>query len=159
MGDEGDAARTVRYTAPLVELYATFDDARAIASLLLVLTDPDRAARAEGDAFKVTVIADDGRRAPASLATAVTLTFLREALGCPMTQASALYARLLGGEAQGRVGRRRARLRQRPAAGQAGRAAARPAREPPAGGHWRAPGRLRARRGRASRSSGPRGSR
>ena len=98
--DDG-AALTVRYTAPLVEVYATFDDAHAIASLLLVLTDPDRAARAEDDVFKVTVIADDGRHAPTNFATAVTLTFLREALGCPMTQASTLYARLLGGE--GRV--------------------------------------------------------
>lgn len=90
---------TVRYLAPLVEVYATFDADHAIASLLLVLTDPDRAARAEDDVFKVTVIAQDGRRVPANFATAVTLTFLREALGCPMTQASELYARLLGGEA------------------------------------------------------------
>ncbi len=90
---------TVRYTAPLVELYATFDAGHAIASLLLVLTDPDRAARAEDDVFKVTVVAEDGRHAPTNFATAVTLTFLREALGCPMTQASTLYTRLLGGEA------------------------------------------------------------
>ncbi len=100
LGGEGEAALTVRYTAPLVELYATFDDARTIASLLLVLTDPDRAGRAEDDVFKVTVVAEDGRHAPVNFATAVTLTFLREALGCPMTQASALYARLLGGEAR-----------------------------------------------------------
>jgi cytochrome c-type biogenesis protein CcmH/NrfG len=91
---------TVRYTAPLVEVYATFDEGHAIASLLLVLTDPDRAARAEDDVFKVTVVAEDGHSAPANFATAITLTFLREALGCPMTQASALYARLLGGEAR-----------------------------------------------------------
>jgi tetratricopeptide (TPR) repeat protein len=95
----GDAALTVRYAAPLVEVYAGFDEGHAIASLLLVLTDPDRAARAEDDTFKVTVIAEDGRRQPVNFATAVTLTFLREALGCPMTQASAIYARLLGGEA------------------------------------------------------------
>src|SRR5262249_55043616 len=96
-----DEARTVfRDTAPLVELRATFDEAQAIASLILVLTDPDRAARAEDDVFKVTVIAEDGKSAPATFATAITLTFLREALGCPMTQASALYARLLGGEAK-----------------------------------------------------------
>jgi cytochrome c-type biogenesis protein CcmH/NrfG len=91
---------TVRYTAPLVEVYATFDEAHAITSLLLVLTDPDRAARAEDDVFRVTVIADDGRQQPANFATAITLTFLREALGCPMTQAGALYGRLLGGEAK-----------------------------------------------------------
>jgi len=96
---EGGGPLVVRYTAPLVEVYASFDEGHAITSLLLVLTDPDRAARAEDDVFKVTVIAEDGRRAPANFATAITLTFLREALGCPMTQASALYARLLGGEA------------------------------------------------------------
>jgi tetratricopeptide (TPR) repeat protein len=96
--NEGGGPLVIRYTAPLVEVYATFDEGHAITSLLLVLTDPDRAARAEDDVFKVTVIAEDGRRAPANFATAVTLTFLRESLGCPMTQASALYARLLGGE-------------------------------------------------------------
>jgi tetratricopeptide (TPR) repeat protein len=97
---EGEAALTVRYAAPLVEVYATFDEGHAITSLLLVLTDPDRAARTEDDVFKVTIVAEDGRRGPANFATAVTLTFLREALGCPMTQAGALYARLLGGEAR-----------------------------------------------------------
>ncbi len=89
---------TVRYTAPLVEVYATFDEGHAITSLLLVLTDPARAGRAEDDVFKVTVIAEDGRQVPANFATAITLTFLREALGCPMTQAGTLYARLLAGE-------------------------------------------------------------
>jgi tetratricopeptide (TPR) repeat protein len=97
---EGAIPLTIRYLAPLVEVWVTFDDAGAATSLLLVLTDPDRAARAEDDVFKVTVIAADGRREPANFATAITLTFLREALGCPMTQASALYARLLGGEAK-----------------------------------------------------------
>jgi tetratricopeptide (TPR) repeat protein len=91
---------TLRYSAPLVEIYATLDEARTLTSLLLVLTDPDRAARSEDDVFKVTVIAEDGDRRPTNFATAVTLTFLREVLGCPMTQASTLYARLLGGEAQ-----------------------------------------------------------
>jgi Tfp pilus assembly protein PilF len=94
-----DGALTVRYAAPLVEVYATFDAAHAITALLLVLTDPDRAARSGDDTFKVTVIAEDGHREPVSFATAASLTFLREALGCPMTQASAIYARLLGGEA------------------------------------------------------------
>ncbi len=90
---------TVRYAAPLVEIYASFAVDHAIDTLLLVLTDPDRAAKSEDDTFKVTVIAEDGHREPVSFATAVSLTFLREALGCPMTQASAIYARLLGGEA------------------------------------------------------------
>jgi tetratricopeptide (TPR) repeat protein len=92
------AGLTVRYAAPLVEVYASFDVDHAIHTLLLVLTDPDRAAKSEDDTFKVTVIAEDGHREPVSFATAVSLTFLREALGCPMTQASAIYARLLGGE-------------------------------------------------------------
>ncbi|MFT3774562.1 MAG: tetratricopeptide repeat protein [Minicystis sp.] len=92
--------RTVRYAAPLVEVYATFDEADALDALLLVLTDPDRAARTEDDVFKVTVIARDGRSVPADTGTALTLTFLREALGCPLTTASAVYARLLGGEAE-----------------------------------------------------------
>jgi tetratricopeptide (TPR) repeat protein len=97
---EGATPPTLRYAAPLVEVYAALDAEHAVDSLLLVLTDPERAARAEGDAFKVTVLAADGRRAPADLATAVTLTFLREALGCPMTHASELYARLLAGAAE-----------------------------------------------------------
>jgi tetratricopeptide (TPR) repeat protein len=97
---EGAPAPTLRYTAPLVEVYATLDAERAVDALLLVLTDPARAARAEDDTFKVTVLAEGGRRAPADFATAVTLTFLREALGCPMTHASELYARLLGGAAE-----------------------------------------------------------
>jgi cytochrome c-type biogenesis protein CcmH/NrfG len=94
----GEATLVVRYAAPLVEVYAGLDAEHAIDWLLLVLTDPDRAASAEDDTYKVTVIAEDGRAAPTNLATAATLTFLRETLGCPMTQASALYARLLGGE-------------------------------------------------------------
>jgi tetratricopeptide (TPR) repeat protein len=96
----GTATPTLRYTAPLVEVYAALDADHAVDSLLLVLTDPERAARAEDDTFKVTVLAADGRRAPADFATAVTLTFLREALGCPMTHASELYARLLAGAAE-----------------------------------------------------------
>ena len=96
---DGSAQLVVRFAAPLVEVYAALDGEHAIDWLLLVLTDPDRAARAEDDAFKVTVVGRDGHSEPASFGMAVTLTFLREALGCPMTQASELYARLLGGEA------------------------------------------------------------
>jgi len=92
--------RAARYTTPLAEVHATLDEARAIAALMLVLTDPARAARTDGEAFAVTVVTEDGRRAPADLGTALTLTFLREALGCPLTQASGLYARLLAGEAE-----------------------------------------------------------
>lgn len=87
-------ALTQRYAAPLIELSATFTD-QAITSLFLGFTDPDRAARAEDDTFKVTVIARDGGRTPVNFAVAATLTFLREALGCPMTQTSVLYGQLL----------------------------------------------------------------
>ena len=45
----------------------------------------------------MTVVGADGAPKPADLGTAATLTFLREALGCPMTQAGELYTRLLGG--------------------------------------------------------------
>jgi hypothetical protein len=65
---------------------------------MLVLVDPVKAAKKRDDVFRVTVVGTSGRREPANYATAITLTFLREALGAPMTQASALYARLLGGE-------------------------------------------------------------
>jgi hypothetical protein len=65
---------------------------------MLVLTDPEKAAKKRDDVFRVTVVGTTGRREPANFATAVTLTFLREALGAPMTQTSELYARLLGGE-------------------------------------------------------------
>jgi hypothetical protein len=65
---------------------------------MLVLTDPVKAAKKRDDVFRVTVVGISGRREPANYATAITLTFLREALGAPMTQASELYARLLGAE-------------------------------------------------------------
>ncbi|WP_437686794.1 tetratricopeptide repeat protein [Sorangium sp. So ce176] len=95
---EGAGRHIVRYTAPLLELHATIDPGSgAIEALHLALTDPDRAARSEDDVFKVTVIGEDGRQAPVNYATGASLTFLREALGCPMTQASALYASLLQG--------------------------------------------------------------
>jgi tetratricopeptide (TPR) repeat protein len=108
--EDGSTKQIVRYAAPLLELYATLDvrdvgDGRAmpgqgapiIEALHLALTDPDRATRSEDDVFKVTVIAKDGRQEPVDYATAVSLTFLREALGCPMTHASELYAALLQG--------------------------------------------------------------
>jgi tetratricopeptide (TPR) repeat protein len=112
----GDAL-TVRYAGGLLELYAAFDAGHAIESLMLVLTDPERAASTAGDAFKVTVVGKDGRHEGADLATAATLTFLREALGCPMTQASALYARLLAGEARVTWGGAAAELASLPVAG------------------------------------------
>jgi tetratricopeptide (TPR) repeat protein len=80
-----------------VELWVAWSEAGAIEALTLVLADPARAGRTEDDVFGVTVLAEDGRRARADWGTAVSLTFLREALGCPMTGAAALYARVAGG--------------------------------------------------------------
>lgn len=94
-----DGEEVWRWAAPLTELRVTLaPPARTIRALHLVLTDPDRAARRDDDTFKVTVVAEDGRQVAANYATAVSLTFLREALGCPMTHASGLYQRLLAGE-------------------------------------------------------------
>lgn len=97
--EETPGTQVVRYARPLWELYVTTSEQGVIDVLTLVLTDPDRAAREEDDVFRVTAVGDDGTTRTTNLATAVSLTFLREALGCPMTQASALYARLLAGEA------------------------------------------------------------
>lgn len=94
------AARVIRWAAPLFELHVSFDEAGVIEALHLALTDPARAARTEDDVFGVTVIGAEGRPTAVDLGTALTLTFLREAAGCPLTQVSAIYARLLRGEAR-----------------------------------------------------------
>ena len=96
--EETPGTEITRWARPLVELYVTTIEGGIIDAMTLVLTDPDRAAAEEDDAFRVTAIGDDGATRTTNLATAASITFLREALGCPMTQASALYARLLGGE-------------------------------------------------------------
>ncbi len=96
--EEIPGTEVVRYARPLFELYVTFGAEQAIDAMTLVLTDPERAAAEEDDVFRVTAIGDDGKTRTTNLATAVSITFLREALGCPMTTASALYGRLLGGE-------------------------------------------------------------
>jgi tetratricopeptide (TPR) repeat protein len=90
--------RVIRYGKGLAEMLVGLTAEGAIARLMLVLVDPEKAAKKRDDVFRVTVVGTSGRREPANYATAVTLTFLREALGAPMTQASELYARLLGGE-------------------------------------------------------------
>ncbi len=87
--------REVRFGGELIELFASTDDDGRIESLMLVLTDPERAAQTRDAALEVTVVSTDGRHVPQNLATAATLTFLREALGCPLTRASELYAQLL----------------------------------------------------------------
>jgi tetratricopeptide (TPR) repeat protein len=97
--EETAGTEVVRYTRPLLELYVTFDAQHAISAMTLVLTDPERAAQEEDELFRVTAIGDDGTARTTNLATAASITFLREALGCPMTEASALYGRMLGGEA------------------------------------------------------------
>jgi tetratricopeptide (TPR) repeat protein len=89
--------RRARYTSPLSELHVTLAEDGTIEEAFLVLTDPVKASAKRDDAFQVTVVAKDGRREPASYATAVSLTFLREVMGVPMTQAGELYGRLLGG--------------------------------------------------------------
>jgi len=93
------AGEPIRYIGPLVELWATLDGANTIAALMLVLTDPDRAAGTPDDTFRVSIVTKDGRHESADYGTAVSLTFLREALGCPLTHASELYAKLLAAPA------------------------------------------------------------
>src|SRR5689334_23597588 len=96
--DPPSVTRVVRYGKGLAELLVGLTAEGAIARLMLVLVDPQKAAKKRDNVFRVTVVGTSGKREPANYATAVTLTFLREALGAPMTQASELYARLLGGE-------------------------------------------------------------
>jgi tetratricopeptide (TPR) repeat protein len=98
-GGQVEGKEALRFVAPMTELYVTLGEARSIEAMMLVLTDPFKAARAADDTFKVTVIAEDGQQKTANYATGASITFVREALGCPMTQASELYGRLLAGEA------------------------------------------------------------
>jgi tetratricopeptide (TPR) repeat protein len=86
-----------RYSNARVEVHVALAEDATIASMLFVLTDPDKAHRNKDTSFQVTVVAKDGRREPASYAIGASLTFLREAMGIPMTQAAELYARLLAG--------------------------------------------------------------
>jgi tetratricopeptide (TPR) repeat protein len=96
--DPPAVARVVRYGKGLAEMLVGLTAEGSVAKLMLVLTDPVKAAKKRDDVFRVTVVGISGRREPANYAPANTLTFLREALGAPMTQASELYARLLGAE-------------------------------------------------------------
>jgi tetratricopeptide (TPR) repeat protein len=88
-----------RYSNALLELHASYSADETISSLLFVLKDPDAANKKRDTVFQVTVVAKDGRREPASYSTGASLTFLREAMGVPMTRAAELYAGLLAGEA------------------------------------------------------------
>jgi tetratricopeptide (TPR) repeat protein len=87
---------TERYSNALLELHAGLEADQTIASLVLVIRDLD-ANKRKDNVFQVTVVAKDGRREPASYATGASLTFLREAMGMPMTQAAELYSQLLAG--------------------------------------------------------------
>ncbi|MBM4358022.1 MAG: tetratricopeptide repeat protein [Deltaproteobacteria bacterium] len=91
--DDGKV-RAVRYRGSAVELLVSYD-AERIAGMVLALTNPALAARTPDDVFEVTVVAPSGATERADVATALSVTFLREALGCPMTRAGELYARLL----------------------------------------------------------------
>ncbi len=91
--EDGEATFT-RYRAPLFEVWLTFSGDR-IERMLALLPDPAKASASRDDAFEVTVVALSGVSTQADYGTAVMLTFLREALGCPMTRASELYARML----------------------------------------------------------------
>jgi cytochrome c-type biogenesis protein CcmH/NrfG len=96
--DPPDVVSVVRYGTSLSEMLIGLTGEGHIAKMMLVLPDPEKAAKKRDNVFRVTVVGTSGRREPANYATAATLTFLRETLGAPMTQASELYARLLGGE-------------------------------------------------------------
>jgi cytochrome c-type biogenesis protein CcmH/NrfG len=96
--DPPEVVSVVRYGTSLSEMLVGLTTGGTIAKMMLVLPDPDKAAKKRDNVFKVTVVGTSGRREPANYATAVTLTFLRETIGAPMTQVSELYARLLGGE-------------------------------------------------------------
>jgi len=107
----------VRYAGKLADLLVSYDAATArspIKALMLVLPDPQRASSARDASFGVTVVGQDGRRVPADYATAVSLTFLREALGVPLTQAGLFYQRLLAGESKIEVGFASVRFASRP---------------------------------------------
>lgn len=99
-----------RYSNALAEVHVWLAEDRTIDSMLFVLTDPDKANRKKDLSFQVTVVAKDGRREPANYATAASLTFLREAMGIPMTQAAELYSRLLAGAERVTYGRLEARF-------------------------------------------------
>jgi tetratricopeptide (TPR) repeat protein len=89
----------LRWGAPGgVEVWIELAQGGPVEALTLVLADPERATRGEDDLFGVTVVGRDGRAERADFGTGVSITFVREALGCSMTTAASLYARLCAGE-------------------------------------------------------------
>lgn len=84
----------VRYRSSRLELLVREREG-VVVGLTAVLVDPEHAARRPDDVFEVTIVGRTGVAERADLATGSLLTFLREALGCPMTRAGELYAALL----------------------------------------------------------------
>ncbi|MSP23583.1 MAG: hypothetical protein EXR75_00155 [Myxococcales bacterium] len=91
----------IRFEGAALELWAHFDDdaSHVLDRVVLVLCDPEHALRVPDDVFGVTVLSRDGASERADLATGASLAFLREVLGCPLTQASAIYAELVASAA------------------------------------------------------------
>jgi tetratricopeptide (TPR) repeat protein len=91
---KGSVDGEVRYATAVAELLVGIRDGR-IATMTLALVDPRTAMSERDDAFDVTVVQKDGKNERADRGTAWMLTFLREALGCPLTRAAGVYARLV----------------------------------------------------------------
>jgi hypothetical protein len=70
----------------------------------LLLVDAERATRKRDTSFAVTIVGKQGEGVTVDYATAISLTFLRESLGVPMTEASRVYARALARDDGIRVG-------------------------------------------------------
>lgn len=84
----------VRYANDLAELWLQLD-LNSIQGMTLALISPSAAASQVDEDFEVRTVARDGREVPADYGTAITLTFLREALGLPLMRASEVYRKLL----------------------------------------------------------------
>jgi tetratricopeptide (TPR) repeat protein len=92
----------LRYEGTFASLHATLDGEGRVASLFFAV-DAD-APDADAARFGVTVVGDAGAQGDTSYATAATLTFLREGIGVPMTEAARLLARMLTAAAPIREG-------------------------------------------------------
>ena len=95
LGGLARAGEGLVYRSELVTLVATLAETGNIDALALVFPEPDKAAGVTDHSLEVTVVSTSGEHERANLATAATLAFLRDALGCPLTRAGQLYALLL----------------------------------------------------------------
>ena len=84
----------VRYSNAHAELWLRLDLNR-IRRMTLALRSPDKAASTSDEDFEVSTVSGDGQEVPADYGTAITLTFLREALGLPLMRASEIFRKLL----------------------------------------------------------------